>query len=72
MRQAAGNTDFIDWARFPPAHGRRDPWERAICDCVERGDVRFVQILRMHIGQGVIRSDRAVKLLSADAHGSAA
>lgn len=68
MKRALGDAGFLDWARFPPVSSHRDPWEAAICECVEAGDDRFVPILRMHVEQGVIRSERAKAALgTADA-----
>ena len=34
-------------------------WEKAVIELAERGDARFVEILRRHVERGVIRSDRA-------------
>ena len=64
--------DFISWARNPPVHGLRGPWETAIMDCVEMGDERFSPILAMHFEQGVIDCDRARGLLTPDAKHAAA
>lgn len=63
-REMAGEKrDFIAWARTPPERNLRGPWEKAICDCVENRDERFRPILEQHYAAGVIKSERAAKLL---------
>lgn len=38
-------------------------WEGSIIDLAEKGDTRFVEILRKNVQRGVIKSERAHKVL---------
>lgn len=69
MKTTFGGKEALDWARSPsPAHekARRagSAWESAIVAAAEAGDERFVAILRGHVNAGVIRGDRATRLLN--------
>lgn len=67
-RKLAGKDgDFLSWARTPPAPGCRGPWSKAIIECAERGDSRFLPILQKHVDAGVITSERAKTILGAAA-----
>ena len=55
-----GGKSFTAWAEEPPAGGASGTaWEKAVIELAERGDARFVEILRRHVERGVIRSERA-------------
>lgn len=61
----------IVWAQGePPAI--RGPWESAIIELAEKGDPRFVRILREHVAKGVIRSERARAVLEGPVRDDAA
>ena len=62
-KMAGERRDFIAWARTPPERDLRGPWEKAICDCVENGDDRFRLILAKHYEDGIVKSERAGRLL---------
>lgn len=55
----------IAWAKGEPPR-IRGPWESAICELAEKGDARFIDILREHVASGVIRSPRAINILNGD------
>lgn len=58
--------DFTAWAKTPPAYGAAGSvWERMIIELAEQGEPRFLAILRDHVKTGVIRSERALAVLSA-------
>lgn len=54
----------IAWAKGEPPR-IRGPWESAIVELAEKGDARFIAILREHVENGVIRSRRAKEALGA-------
>lgn len=57
---AGRRVDGAAWARMPPAGGARGtPWEKAVIELAESGDVRFIEILAEHVDRGVIVSARA-------------
>ena len=52
--------DGTAWAKTPPAGcARGTPWEKAVIELAESGDVRFIEILAEHVDRGVIVSARA-------------
>lgn len=55
----AGSTK---WATGSPPH-IRGLWETGIIELAERGDSRFIAILREHVKRGTIRSERALAAL---------
>lgn len=55
----AGSTK---WATGSPPH-IRGPWETAIIELAERGDSKFVAILRDHVKRGTIKGERALAVL---------
>ena len=58
--------DFTAWAKTPPAYGAAGSvWERMIIELAEQGESRFIDILRKHVASRVIRSERALAVLSA-------
>jgi hypothetical protein len=77
MRPAFSVKGPLDWAAEPsPAHEKSgfsgSAWESAIAGLAESGDVRFIDILRKHVAAGVIRSERALAVLSAPKSDAAA
>lgn len=56
---SAGSTS---WASGEPP-SIRGPWESAIIGLAEKGDPRFIDILRKHVRNRVIRSERAMRAL---------
>lgn len=57
------------WAKGEPPR-IRGPWEAAIINLAEAGDARFIAILREHVENRVIRSERAKAALGmSDANG---
>jgi hypothetical protein len=77
MRPAFSTKGLLDWASEPsPAHEKSgfsgSAWESAIVGLAESGDARFVDILRKHVAAGVIRSERALAVLSAPKSDAAA
>lgn len=76
MKMVFSETGPLDWAKnASPAHERSgfkgSAWEDAIVGLVAAGDSRFFEILRNHIQSGVIRSERATKVLNAAIQGTA-
>lgn len=72
-RKLANGTDFAAWADEPPARGAAGTaWEKAVIELAEAGDTRFVEKLRKHVKAGVIRSERALAVLSAPKSDAAA
>ena len=67
----ADTTDYMAWAKKPPAQRFREHWEKAIVDLVASGDERFRPILSRHIESGVIRSERAIAVLNGVEHEAA-
>ncbi len=55
----AGSTK---WATGSPPH-IRGPWETGIIELAERGDSRFLAILREHVKRGTIKGERAMAAL---------
>lgn len=69
----AGGKSFTAWADEPPACGAGGTaWEKAVIELAEKGDSRFVEVLRRHVERGVIRSGRALAVLSASKSDAAA
>ena len=65
--------DFTAWAKTPPAYGAAGSvWERMIIELAEQGESRFIDILRKHVASRVIRSERALAVLSAHESDAAA
>lgn len=65
--------DFTAWAKTPPAYGAAGSvWERMIIELAEQGESRFIDILRKHVASRVIRSERALAVLSAPKSDAAA
>lgn len=65
--------DFTAWAKTPPAYGAAGSvWERMIIELAEQGESRFIDILRKHVASRVIRSERALAVLSAPESDAAA
>lgn len=62
-KMAEEQRDYISWAKTPPERSLRGPWEKAICDCVDRKDERFRPILAVHYKAGVVKSERAGRIL---------
>jgi hypothetical protein len=58
MNRLTGSVSGTKRAEGSPPHVR-GPWESEIIDLAERGDDRFIEILRGHVERGVIKGARA-------------
>lgn len=65
-KRMTSGKEFTAWADEPPPRGATGTlWEKHIIELAEAGDPRFIDKLRKHVASGVIRSERALAVLSA-------
>ena len=65
-KRMTSGKEFTAWSDEPPPRGAAGTlWEKHIIELAEAGDPRFIEKLRRHVASGVIRSERALAVLSA-------